>query len=137
MVAVTRTAGGYGVGDGPTGRVTNAGGTFYMAYSFDPTSASQVLLGYLPSGAIVVDVLGKGGATGGTDPTVDIGTAADDDGFANELDCDAGTSSALVAGTTGALHGTAVSGVTAVYAKVGASAATGGTHTGFIVYTVS
>jgi len=42
-----------------------------------------------------------------------------------------------VAGTTGALHGTAVSGVTAVYGKVGASAATGGTHTGFIVYTVS
>lgn len=104
-----------------------------LSGSFDPTSASQVSLGYLPDGAKVIDVVSYGGATGGTNPTVDIGTSGNDDGFANELDAD-GVSGAVSAGTTGALINSAVSGITEVFGKVGASAATGGTTSVIVKY---
>ena len=123
--------------EGGEQRITAAGAAFYMPFSFDPTSSTQVLLGYLPPGAKVVDVIGGGGSTGGTNPTVDIGTAGDDDGFANELLSDL-VRSGLAGSKMGAQWNTVISSVAAtpVYGKVGASAATGGTTTGYIVYTV-
>lgn len=96
--------------------------------SFDPTSGTQILLGTLPIGARVLDVRSWGGATGGTNPTVDVGTIADQDGFAAELDAD-GNSSGYAAGTLGVLSGTSLTVPTPVYGMVGASAATGGTTT--------
>jgi len=96
--------------------------------SFDPTSATQIRLFTLPIGARVIDVRSWGGATGGTNPTVDVGTVADDDGFAAELDAD-GNSSGFAAGTLGVLANTSLTVPTPVYGKVGASAATGGTTT--------
>ena len=69
--------------------------------SFDPTetSATNVRIGtssssgetlVLPAGAIPITtaIMTIGGATGGTNPTVDIGTSADDDGLFNEVDAD-------------------------------------------------
>lgn len=100
--------------------------------SFDPTSASQVSLFTLPAGSRPLDVISYGGATGGTNPTVDVGTA-DDDGLANELDADA-VSSAVADGTGGALLGTVLADDTEIFGKVGASAATGGTTTVVVEY---
>lgn len=104
-----------------------------MYATFDPTSSSQVLLGYLPAGCMPLSVQPLGGATGGTNPTVDVGTLADDDGLANELDAD--TLGAPTA--TGALLGTVLTAQTAVYGKVGGSAATGGTTKIAIEYIMS
>ena len=72
--------------------------------------------------------------TGGTNPTVDIGSSADDDGFFNEVDCDTKGS---LKGADGALVvAGGISAATTVTGKVGASAATGGTVTGVFTYTV-
>lgn len=92
--------------------------------AFDPTSTTQVELFTLPAGAVPLGVTGDGGATGGTSPTVIVGTAADDDGFAAAVDADG-----VSVGNSGALTGTELSADTVVYGKVGASAATGGTVT--------
>ena len=74
-----------------------------------------------------------GGATGGTNPTVDIGSSADDDGFFNEADADKGS----LKGADGALVvAGGITAATTVTGKVGASAATGGTITGVFTYTV-
>jgi len=101
-----------------------------MKASFDPTSATQILLGSLPAGSIPLGVLSLGGATGGTNPTVDIGTAGSNQGIANEVDADTLT----LTPTTGALTGIALTADTAIYGKVGASAATGGTTTILLNY---
>lgn len=101
-----------------------------MKASFDPTSATQILLGTLPAGSIPLGVQSLGGATGGTNPTVDIGTVASNAGIANEAD--AGTLTLTYA--TGALTGVALTVDTPIYGKVGASAATGGTTTVLISY---
>lgn len=134
MAGPTRFAAGVGVGDGGR-KVSNASAVHTLRATFDPTSATQVLLGTLPVNARVIDVVANGGATGGTNPTVDIGTIGDDDGFANELDCDAAISSAVAAATAGALIGDLLTTATAVYGKVGASAATGGTSIVFVHFT--
>ena len=44
------------------------------------TSAGSGQTLVLPAGAIPISIVTIGGATGGTNPTVDIGTSADDDG---------------------------------------------------------
>lgn len=103
-----------------------------MQASFDPTSATQIELFTLPANAIPTVVTSLGGSTGGTNPTVDIGTLADDDGFANELASDAVTTA-----TPGALTGIKLTADTIVYGKVGASAATGGTTTILFTYVMS
>jgi hypothetical protein len=108
-------------------RSTTAGVMGAIVATFDPTSSTQVLLGTLPTGALPLDVVGYGGTTGGTNPTVDIGTVGSSAGLANELDGDATASSAVAAGTAGALVGVQVTAPTPVYGKVGASAGTGGT----------
>lgn len=113
----------------PTLGSTESVGILSFVSSFDPTSTSQVLLGTLPNGARPLGVDSLGGATGGTNPTVDIGTTGDPDGFANELDADG-----IAFNDTGALTGVALTTDTAVYGQVGASAATGGTTTVVIKY---
>lgn len=101
-----------------------------LKLSFDPTAASASTGVTLPKGARVIGVQSLGGATGGTNPTVDVGTAGDADGFANELDADDVT----IAPGVGALTGTVLSADTLVYAGVGASAATGGTTVAYLTY---
>ena len=131
-MATTKFPTGVSAGGGSTG-ATSAGALFALRASFDPTSASQVSLGVLPAGAIVQDVLSYGGATGGTNPTVDIGTSGDDDGLANELDAD-GQAAAVAGAVGGALINTALASETEVFGKVGASAATGGTTVVAVIY---
>jgi hypothetical protein len=101
-----------------------------MKASFDPTSATQILLGTLPAGSIPLGVQSLGGATGGTNPTVDIGTVASNAGIANEVDADTLT----LTDATGVLTGVPLTVDTPIYGKVGASAATGGTTTVLISY---
>lgn len=106
--------------------------TYCLRGSFDPTSASQVLLFTLPTGAIPLSVASYGGATGGTNPTVIVGTSGDDNGYADELDADTPAET-----FNGALLNTAVTSDTAVYGKVGSSAATGGTTSVVLHYTMN
>ena len=99
--------------------------------SFDPTQASASTGKALPKGAIPIWVQSYGGGTGGTNPTVDIGTAGASAGLANDIDADiAGASGLTVNGT---LLGTELTVDTLIFAGVGASAATGGT-TNVVVY---
>jgi hypothetical protein len=88
-------------------------------FSFDPTQASAKTGFVLPKGSVVTGITTLGGATGGINPTVDIGNSSTPDAYANELDADTAT-----AGTSIAPISIAVD--TEVYAGVGASAATGG-----------
>ena len=137
---IVRSNGGAGKGNSTPGVVTLS-----EVISFDPTAASAtaVRIGtssssgetfVLPEGAIPVSFMTIGGATGGTNPTVDIGSSADDDGFFNEVDCDTKGS---LKGADGALVvAGGISAATTVTGKVGASAATGGTVTGVFTYTV-
>lgn len=134
VYSITRFPRGLVVGGARSGAST-ASAMCILRGSFDPTSSAQVLIGTLPKGARVIDVRSWGGATGGTNPTVDIGTLADDDGFANELDAD-GNSSGFAAGTLGVLANTQLTVPTPVYGKVGGSAATGGTTTVHIHFVV-
>lgn len=125
--------------------VTPAPLTMAVVISFDPTSASAaaVRIGTsatsgsffsLPAGAIPLYLLTIGGATGGTNPTVDIGSSGTPDGFFNEADAD---TKGTINGASGSLvSGTGLAAQTQVYGKVGASAATGGTFTGVFVYTM-
>lgn len=105
---------------------------------FDPTQASAALTtgdgkaATLPAGAIVIGVTSLGGGTGGSSPTVDVGTAADPDGFVNELPAD--TVSIRDTTLLGALTGAALAADTPLYGGVGASAATGGTVTVWVEY---
>ena len=98
------------------------------------TSATSGEIFKLPKGAVPTQFISLGGATGGTNPTVDIGTAADPDGFFNELDADL---KGAVKGADGALAiGTGVPANVQVTANEGSSAATGGTVTGTFHYTM-
>lgn len=97
--------------------------------SFDPTQVSAGTGFVLPKGAVVNGITTYGGATGGTTPTVDIGTLATSDLFAPELDADTAG-----AGTLGAGAYAPLAADTEIYAGVGASAATGGLTTIAIQY---
>lgn len=130
----TRYPRGLSIG-GASERTTSAGVPGVLRFSFDPTSSTQILLGTLPKGAVVVDVLSYGGATGGTNPTVDIGTSGTTDAYANELKANI-ASAAVAANTIGTGANTQLTAATAVYGKVGASAATGGTTKGAIIYII-
>ena len=114
------------VRSGPKGSGIYAGSALLVAeFSIDPTAVSASTGITLPAGAVITDIISAAGATGGTNPTIDVGTAGTSDEFANELDADA-NSSALAAGTLGAGALVALSADTEIYAGVGASAATGG-----------
>ncbi len=117
--------------------------TMAVVISFDPTAASAtaVRIGTsattgafftLPAGAVPLYLLSLGGATGGTNPTVDIGSSGTPDGFFNEADAD---TKGTINGANGSLVvGTGITADTRVFGKVGASAASGGTFTGVFVY---
>ena len=137
---IVRSNGGAGKGNATPSVMTSS-----EVISFDPTAAAatNVRIGtssssgelfVLPKGAVPISFMTIGGATGGTNPTVDIGSSADDDGFFNEVDCDTKGS---LKGADGALVvAGGISAATTVTGKVGASAATGGTITGVFTYTV-
>lgn len=116
----------------PTKGSSIAVATLQLKGSFDPTSSSQIELFTLPNGAIPLEMTGLAGATGGTNPTVEVGTSGNDDGFAVEMDADA-----VNFGETGALTGITLTADTPVFGKVGTSAATGGTVTVLMNYIMS
>ena len=119
--------------------------TMAVVISFDPTSASAtaVRIGTsattgafftLPVGAIPLYLLTIGGATGGTSPTIDIGSSGTPAGFFDEADAD--TKGTLNGANGSLVVGTGLTAQTQVYGKVGSSAATGGTFTGVFTYTI-
>ena len=124
------------LGGSERGGATPAVVVHSLKCTVDPTAASAGIGKYLPSGARVINVIGLGGATGGTNPTIDVGWSDDADGFANELDCDAAFTDAVQATTGGADLGVKMTAVTEIYAGVGASAATGGTTTFLVNFVV-
>ena len=138
---IVRSNGGAGKGNSTPSVVTLSD-----VIAFDPTavSATAVKVGtssstgndfVLPAGAVPISFMTIGGATGGTNPTVDIGTSADDDGFFNEVDAD---TQGTLKGADGALVvGGGIAADVTVTGKVGASAATGGTIVGVFTYTVA
>lgn len=100
--------------------------------SFDATQASAAIPNrILPAGAVVLYCQPM--ASDGTDAssTVDIGTAGDSDGFANEVVN--GTAGAGVQ-QGGALNGAPLASDTQIFAGVGAIASAGGTSKVIIVY---
>lgn len=101
----------------------------------------------LPPNAIVTEITVNAAATGGSDPTFDMGwvgvddtSAVDVDGLVAEGDADAGgTVYNIATATAGNDMNTVMSATQPVKITggVGASAATGGSITGFIKYHVS
>ena len=118
----------------------NTDGTTNVKIGSSATTGEDFVL---PKGAVPISITTKAVATGGTNPTVDIGclahsdgaggtTAADPDGLFNELDADANNTQTIAAGalvTTAGLTANAT-----VTGNVGSSAATGGTYTGVLTY---
>lgn len=139
-----RSYGGRGVGD-----VTPGVAVLSVVVSCDPTqtdataAAAKMRIGtsategeffVLPKGAIPHTCTTINSSTGGTNPTVDIGSSADSDGFFDEVDCD---TKGAVDGAGGALVVPAgISADTTVTAIAGSSAATGGTSSFVITYTI-
>jgi hypothetical protein len=133
-------------GGGGKGVVTPGVMTQTVQFACDPTAASatNVRIGTdssagqtltLPAGAIILSVQTVQAATGGTNPTIDLGTSADDNGIADELPVDVkgeitGAAGALI--VAGGLAANAT-----VTAKVGASAATSGTFVGALTYAMA
>lgn len=117
----------------PTAAATLSVDVLSFVATFDPTSSSQISLGFFPNGARPLGMISLGGATGGTNPTVIIGTSGNDDGFGAAVDADA----AYVEGASGALTGAVLTADTEVFGKVGASAATGGTQTVVMQYVMA
>lgn len=119
---------------GPRRNGVYAGTTLLVAVvDVDPTIASAGTGVVLPKGAIIVNTIGNGGATGGTDPTLNIGNATTANAYANEMDAD-GITDALGNGNSGAEVLTPLTEDTEIYAGVGSSAATGGTVNATILY---
>lgn len=118
-------------------RFTEASAVFYMPYSFDPTSATAIILGYVPPNAKIIDVVSFGGATGGTSPTINVGTTTTANELAAALRADV-SRSAMATNTIASGANAVISAVTSspIYGKVGASAATGGTAVGYVAYIV-
>lgn len=133
-------------GGGGKGTVTPGVMVESVQFACDPTAtgATNVRIGTssstgntltIPAGAIIMSVQTIQAATGGTNPTIDIGTSADNDGIFNELPVDV---AGEITGANGALcvAGGLAANAT-VQAKVGASAATGGTFVGLMTYAMA
>ena len=138
---IVRTNGGAGKGNSTPGVVSIS-----VVVAFNPVGAgaANVKVGtshttgenfILPDNAVPISFLSLGGATGGTNPTVDIGTSADPDGFFNEVDADTKGSLANAAGAL--VVGAGIDGPVQVTANQGSSAATGGTTVGVFTYTIA
>lgn len=124
------------------GREAATYGTGLTAYyfTFDATQVRGALPdgfgGYLtlPKGFVPLMVVYNGAATGGTDPTFDLGTDGNLDLFMAEGDADVGIATVLAGGLTGGAGlGVALAADTVVHGGKGASVPTGGTVTGHIV----
>tara|TARA_E500000318_G_scaffold108930_1_gene120797 strand:+ start:1202 stop:1657 length:456 start_codon:yes stop_codon:yes gene_type:complete len=133
-------------GGGGKGIVTPGVMTQTVQFACDPTAtgATNVRIGTdssagqtltLPAGAIILSVQTVQAAAGGTNPTIDLGTSADDNGIADELPVD---TKGEITGAAGALivAGGLAANAT-VTAKVGASAATSGTFVGALTYAMA
>ncbi len=104
--------------------------------SFDPTATAVELTGIvLPKGAIIQSITTDGGATGGSSPTIDIGTVGNGDVYIDNAVADSVTYNVI--NTTEAKWTlTATTADTPVYGMKGASAATGGTVVVHVAYHV-
>ena len=117
-----------------------------VQFACDPTAvaATNVRIGTsatsgetltLPAGAIVMAVQCIEAGTGGTDPTIDIGTSADTNGIFDELPVDFAGEITVANGALCVAGGLAANAT--VQAIVGASAATGGTFVGIMTYAMA
>jgi hypothetical protein len=109
----------------------------YVSVTFDPTQVATTETGvWLPAGALLLGAIIQGASTGGTSPTVDVGTVggAQDDIIAEG---DSETLTVAEVATASLIAAAApLAADTQVTAGVGASAATGGTVTVLIAYVV-
>lgn len=142
---------------GDTTKTAYAGSMSMVAgFYFDPTAANTTAVQksstdtsavILPIGAVVLEIYVDGAATGGTVPTFDMGwvgysdaTALDVDGLVAEGDADAGKQvinwdPVLLAGDDLGLVMSSTQ-MVKITGGAGASAATGGSISGHIVYYV-
>ena len=98
------------------------------------TSATSGEFLVLPKGAVPHSITTINASTGGTNPTVDIGSSVDPDGIFNEVDCD--TKGSIQGGGGALVIPAGLSSDTTVTAIAGSSAATGGTSSFVITYTL-
>ena len=138
---VVRSYGGGGKGVVAPGVMVQS-----VQFACDPTavSATDVRIGTsatagetftLPAGAIVMSVQCVEAGTGGTNPTIDIGTSADTNGIFDELPVDFAGEITVANGALCVAGGLAANAT--VQAIVGASAATGGTFVGIMTYAMA
>lgn len=109
-------------------------------------SSSNTANVILPIGAVITEIQVNAAGTGGTNPTFDLGYTlyatgtATPEGLLNEADADVGKQVITWATATvpGAALGAAISSTEMVYitGRVGASAATGGSISGKLIYYV-
>jgi len=112
---------------GPTKR-NNTPSVFLscLQFSFDVAQASAGTGAFLPIGAIPLFIQSIDGNAAADTATVDVGTAADDDGFGNELI--AGVPGTLIGATVvtaGALLNIELTASTEIFGGVGGMAGTG------------
>ena len=157
-MAVSTTQSIWRSGGGDNSRTAYCGtGLMVAEFYFDPTlaagskakvsSATNAPNLILPAGAVVVQINANAAGTGGTDPTFDMGYTlytsgtATNAGLLNEADADVGKQVFTWATATvpGAGLGAVMSATEMVYitGNVGASAATGGSVSGQILYYVT
>ena len=125
------------------GRTAATPATVMVQYGFSFTaSASSAALNtldgtaalVLPSGFVPQGVIFNGAGTGGSSPTFDLGYVSATDVFLNEADADGGVSAIWQGTATGGTGlGVKLTADKAVWGGKGASAATGGTVSGWIV----
>lgn len=156
-MAVSTTQSIWRSGGGDNTRTAYCGtGLMVAQFYFDPTAAAgnKVTISssssanvILPAGAVIVQINANAAATGGTNPTFDMGFTlytsgtATNAGLLNEADADVGKQVFTWATSTvpGASLGAVMSATEMVYitGNVGASAATGGSVSGQILYYVT
>ena len=156
-MAVSTTQSIWRSGGGDQTRTAYCGtGLMVAQFYFDPTAAAgnKVTISssssanvILPAGAVIVQINANAAATGGTDPTFDMGFTlytsgtATNAGLLNEADADVGKQVFTWATATvpGASLGAVMSATEMVYitGNVGGSAATGGSVSGQILYYVT
>lgn len=97
-----------------------------IQFSFDVAQASTGTGKFLPIGAIPLFIQSLDGNAAADNATVDIGTAADDDGFGNELIAGVpGTLIGATVTTAGALLNIELTAATEIFGGVGGTAGTG------------
>ena len=156
-MAVSTTQAIWRSGGGDQTRTAYCGtGLMVAQFYFDPTAAagnkvtvssSNSAYVILPANAVVVQINANAAGTGGTNPTFDMGYTlyttgtATNAGLLNEADADVGKQ--VFTWATASVPGAALGGVMSssemvyITGNVGASAATGGSITGQILYYVT